>query len=172
LPGRKALGQRSRSPSPVPYEADESTDTIILDPELEKIARAAKAHVNRSHSEVVDSESTDTVQISVKWQPHPSNESGREWTVVFKLNRVCDMTSSSFSSTSDTRYEQTDNFRQLFEAAAEEAGVFVDNLIMSYNGARLFPSVTPATLKIWDEGELGLSGRYLFLCSTYNQKYI
>ena len=26
--------------------------------------------------------------------------------------------------------------------------------------------------KIWDEGELGLSGRYLFLCSTYNQKYI
>ncbi|KAJ6584174.1 hypothetical protein DFH09DRAFT_267560 [Mycena vulgaris] len=131
---RKALGQApSRSPSPVSYEADESTDTIIFDPELEKIARAAQA--NRSYSEPADSDSQDTVEITVKWQPHPSNESGKEWEVVFKLNR-------------------TDNFRELFEAAAEEASVLVDHLIMSYNGARLFPSVTPATLNIWGKGEL------------------
>ncbi|KAJ7677423.1 hypothetical protein B0H17DRAFT_112446 [Mycena rosella] len=131
---RRALGQPSRSPSPVLYEADESTDTIIFDPELEKIARAAQA--NRSHSEsAAEFESTDTVEITVKWQPHPLNESGKEWKAAFKLNR-------------------TDNFRQLFEAAAEDASILVDNLVMSYNGARLFPSVTPATLKLWDEGEL------------------
>ncbi|KAJ7079816.1 hypothetical protein B0H15DRAFT_496947 [Mycena belliarum] len=132
---RQALGHaQSRSPSPVPYEADESTDTIIFDPELEKLARAAQA--NRSFSEpAAESQSTDTVEITVKWQPHPSNESGKEWKVVFKLNR-------------------TDNFRELFEATAEDASILVENLVMSYNGARLFPSVTPATLKIWDEGEL------------------
>ncbi|KAJ7451561.1 hypothetical protein FB451DRAFT_701561 [Mycena latifolia] len=132
---RKALGQApSRTPSPVTFEADESTDTIIFDPELEKIARAAQA--NRSLSEAaVDPDSTETVQITVKWQPHPNNESGKEWTVVYKLNL-------------------TDNFRELFEAVADDASILVDNLMMSYNGARLFPSVTPATLKIRDEGDL------------------
>jgi hypothetical protein len=51
---------------------------------------------------------------------------------------------------------QTDNFRDLFEATAEDANVLVPNLIMTYQGKRFFPSVTPQTLKIWtDNAELG-----------------
>jgi hypothetical protein len=52
---------------------------------------------------------------------------------------------------------QHDNFRELFEETADSAAILSDNLIMSYNGKRLFPSVTPNTLKIFGEAELGMS---------------
>ncbi|KAJ7625341.1 hypothetical protein DFH06DRAFT_1229212 [Mycena polygramma] len=121
-----------RTPSPPP-DADESTDTIILDSELQAIMAAARAR--GSHSEAPDSESAETLEITIKWKPHPLNEAGRPTEVVFKLNR-------------------TDNFRELFEAVAEDQSILVDSLVMSYNGARLVPSVTPASLNLWGDAEI------------------
>ena len=51
---------------------------------------------------------------------------------------------------------QSENFRELFEATADDANVMAENLIMTYRDKRFFPSVTPQTLKIWTEAaELG-----------------
>ncbi|KAF8171924.1 hypothetical protein K438DRAFT_1851903 [Mycena galopus ATCC 62051] len=123
-----------RTPSPPP-DADESTDTIILDPELQEIVRRAALRAHRSYSEPAESESTETLEITVKWIPHPLNESGKKTEVVFKLNR-------------------TDNFRDLFEAVAEEESILVESLVMSYKGGKLFPTVTPASLDLWGDAEL------------------
>ncbi|KAJ6621798.1 hypothetical protein B0H10DRAFT_2214857 [Mycena sp. CBHHK59/15] len=136
---RKALhGEASapaRAPSPTLYEADESTDTIVLDPELARIANSVALKAHRPYSEPSDNELSDTVTITVKWQPHPLSEKGKIPDSAFKMNR-------------------NDNFRHLFEAVAEDACILADNLIMSYNGRRFFPSINPSTLKLWGEAEL------------------
>ncbi|KAJ6508476.1 hypothetical protein C8R45DRAFT_444465 [Mycena sanguinolenta] len=133
---RKMLGGQTaeRTPSPPP-DADDSTDTI-LDPELQAIVHQAAARAHRSHSEPVDSElAAETLEITVKWIPHPLNESGQKNESIFKLNR-------------------TDNFRDLFEAVAEDEAVLVESLVMSYKGRELIPAVTPAALDLWGEAEL------------------
>ncbi|KAJ7244986.1 hypothetical protein B0H12DRAFT_1128132 [Mycena haematopus] len=122
-----------RTPSPPP-DADDSTDTI-LDPELQEIVHMAAARAHRSVSQPADSEAAETLEIIVKWIPHPLNESGKKTESVFKLNR-------------------TDNFCDLFEAVAEDESILVDSLVMSYKGRTLFPTVTPATLDLWGEAEL------------------
>jgi len=71
----------------------------------------------------------------VRWQPHPLNASGQRRENVFKLNR-------------------TDNFRILMEAVADDAAILFDNLVLRYNGVQLFPSATPASLKLWVDAEL------------------
>ncbi|KAJ7486102.1 hypothetical protein B0H11DRAFT_1138409 [Mycena galericulata] len=132
---RKTL-DTARPPSPIHYdEADESTDTIVFDPELQKIAHSVAAEAQRAYSEPVESDPTDTLEITVNWQPHPLNEAGKATQVVFKLNR-------------------SDNFHELFEAVAEDESILVESLIMSYKGARLYPSVTPAALRLWGDAEL------------------
>ncbi|KAJ7128232.1 hypothetical protein C8R43DRAFT_1134518 [Mycena crocata] len=134
---RKALNvgdSPPRAPSPG-FDADESTDTIIFDPELQKIASSAAAQARAYSEPTTDAESQETLEITINWQPHPLNEAGKKTTTVFKLNR-------------------TDNFRDLFEAVAEDESILSESLIMSYNGARLFPSVTPAALNMWENAEL------------------
>ncbi|KAF9013202.1 hypothetical protein BDQ17DRAFT_1342970 [Cyathus striatus] len=132
---RRALDIVPREPSPpvIEIDADESTDTIILAPELAQIANAINAqpklHVPAAHT------SADTVVLSVKWQPHPLNTGGEENVWDFKMNR-------------------DDNFRDLFEAVAEEAEIMSETLILSYEGKRIFSSVTPMTLNIWGRAEL------------------
>lgn len=57
---------------------------------------------------------------------------------------------------------QIDTFRDLFEGVAEDGGILSSNLIMTYQGKRIFPSVTPEILRIWtDSVDLGA----LFHCS-------
>ena len=54
-------------------------------------------------------------------------------------------------------HRQSENFRELFEATADDANIMAENLIMTYRDKRFFPSVTPHTLKIWTEtAELGI----------------
>ncbi|KAJ7288075.1 hypothetical protein C8J57DRAFT_1494396 [Mycena rebaudengoi] len=124
-----------REPSPTLYDLDESTDTIILDPELARIANSVARKAPSAHPEADDAESDDKVVVKVKWRPHPENKDGKESETSFRLNR-------------------NDNFRDLFDAVAEDAEILVDKLIMSYNSRRFFPSVTPNTLKLWGEVEL------------------
>lgn len=49
---------------------------------------------------------------------------------------------------------RNDDFRELFEAAAEDACILVDSLIMTYRDKRIFSSVTPQTLKMRGAAEM------------------
>jgi len=81
------------------------------------------------------SETEDSVVLNVKWKPHPLNEHGVEEVWGFKLTR-------------------TDNLRELFEAVAEDASVLSNNLILTFRGSRVFPSVTPQSLGLWGSADL------------------
>ncbi|KAJ7022428.1 hypothetical protein C8F04DRAFT_1012484 [Mycena alexandri] len=132
-----AKQEQQRTPSPPP-DFDESNDTIILDPELQQIMHMAAARASRSHSEPAESDVdqvVDTLEITVKWRPHPLNEAGKETEAIFKLNR-------------------TDNFSELFEAVAEDESILVESLVMSYKSVQVYPSVTPAALDLWEDAEL------------------
>lgn len=132
---RQALDIAPRPASPT-HEADLSTDTVFANPELDRIAKSVASRVQLFPAPPpVPPEIVGTVILSVHWQPHPLNEAGKKDVWVFKINR-------------------DDNFHDLFEATAEEASILTENLIMSYRGKRIFSSVTPITLKIWEEDEL------------------
>ncbi|KAJ4482294.1 hypothetical protein J3R30DRAFT_2152541 [Lentinula aciculospora] len=133
---RKALGG-SRQSSPEVDDSLEEEDIFIYDPQLAKIAKNVKSQSNftgHTSSSVEPGGGNDSVNISVKWEPHPLNEHGKRQTWGFKLDRI-------------------DNFSDLFQSVAEEANVLADKLVMTYRGNRFFSSVTPQTLHIWSDVE-------------------
>jgi len=52
------------------------------------------------------------------------------------------------------KMKRHDNFRQVFDETADIAGVLSSNLVVSYDGKRLFSSATPNSIRIWAEAEL------------------
>ncbi|KAG5653107.1 hypothetical protein H0H81_002254 [Sphagnurus paluster] len=136
----RALVQQTLAHAPRPAspkildDDDDSDDAMFSNPELAKLVNSA-ARRAQSHASSPALEGVDTVQLSVKWQSHPLNPNGEKETWVFKMNR-------------------DDNFRDLFEAVAEEASILSENLIMSYNNKRIYASVTPKALKLWGEANL------------------
>ncbi|KAF8627491.1 hypothetical protein AX17_006302 [Amanita inopinata Kibby_2008] len=145
---RQALNPPPRAPSPVFLEADESTDTIILNPELASIAKsvALQPQSDATYKPQPLLGEQDTVLLSVKWLPHPQDLSASKEIWVFKMNR-------------------DDAFRDLFEATAEEAAILVQNLVMTYQGKRIFSSASPRTLNIWTEAELVACDKATYACS-------
>ncbi|KAG5646495.1 hypothetical protein DXG03_003260 [Asterophora parasitica] len=131
---QQTLNVAPRAASPT-HQDDDSDDAVFSNPELARLA-ATRAPTHFASSPPPP-EGTDTIQLRVKWQAHPLNTAmeAKEDPWVFKMNR-------------------DDNFRDLFEAVAEEASVQLDNLFMSYNNRRIFPSVTPTGLQIWGEADL------------------
>ncbi|KAF8158052.1 hypothetical protein B0H34DRAFT_707321 [Crassisporium funariophilum] len=139
---RQTLASAPRAPSPTLFDPDDSTDTIILQPELTAIAQEIASHSQytytpshlsaskTTHEEEDGSE--DHVVLDVKWQRHPLDLDGMEDEWQYKINRK-------------------DNFRDLYEAVAEDANVMTDSLVLTYKGKRFFPSVTPHTLNIWTD---------------------
>ncbi|KAJ3513491.1 hypothetical protein NLJ89_g2912 [Agrocybe chaxingu] len=129
---RRTLQAAARPPSPtvIDLDPDESTDTFILQPELNALAQEIAEQARRASSQAPEVTSGDEVVITVKWQPHPLDTNGRKEEWKYQM-------------------ERTDNFRDLFEATAEDAGILSTNLIMTYQRSRIFPSVTPQTLRIW-----------------------
>ncbi|KAK0487617.1 hypothetical protein IW261DRAFT_630133 [Armillaria novae-zelandiae] len=134
---RQALAPAPRPASPTQYDDDDldaSTDNIILDPELASIARRSKASFSASQITSEGSGTSAVVEISVRWQPHPENQGALSKVAVFQMNR-------------------SENFHELFEAIAETQHILTNNLIMTYQNRRVFPSVTPNTLSIWSSAE-------------------
>ncbi|KAK0504168.1 hypothetical protein EDD18DRAFT_1132299 [Armillaria luteobubalina] len=134
---RQALATTPRPASPTQYDDDNldaSTDNIILDPELASIARRSKASFSAPQITSEGSGTSAVVRISVRWQLHPDNQGSLSKVEVFQMNR-------------------SENFRALFEAIAEIQHILTDNLIMTYQNKRVFPSVTPNTLSIWSSAE-------------------
>ncbi|KAJ3825290.1 hypothetical protein EV361DRAFT_884169, partial [Lentinula raphanica] len=132
---RRTLGGH-RHFSPEIDIALEEEDSFVYDPQLARIAQNVKSQseVLGHTSSSVEPSGDDTVDITVRWEPHPLNEHGKSETWGFMLNR-------------------TDNFSELFESVAEEANVLVDRVVMTYRGTRFFSSVTPQTLSIWSNAE-------------------
>lgn len=84
------MAQKPRAPSPSAYDDvnDISNDSIMLDPELDLIAKQSRANYRGSSAAQEDS-SNDTVEITVKWQPHPQFDGAGDFEAsVFKMNRV------------------------------------------------------------------------------------
>ncbi|KAH7914292.1 hypothetical protein BJ138DRAFT_1000474 [Hygrophoropsis aurantiaca] len=130
---RQALDIGPRPVSPTQF-ADDSTDTIVLAPELAKIAETIR---NQAPKENVAEQvgGPEAVMIKVRWRPHPLKDGAEKQVWAFKMKRH-------------------DTFRDLFEELADLATVLVDHLVVTCDGKRLFPSGTPHNLRIWAEGEL------------------
>lgn len=50
---------------------------------------------------------------------------------------------------------QNDPFRAMFNEVADLASVLVDNVVITYDGKRIYPSASPHGIGIWSEAELG-----------------
>ncbi|KAF9525541.1 hypothetical protein CPB83DRAFT_771916 [Crepidotus variabilis] len=132
---RQALRGAVRPLSPT-LDLDESSDNIELGPEFTMLAeRIRKEGRNRGSSQAPEGVEGDEVLITVKWVPHPLNPNGESEEWQYKVNR-------------------TDNFRDLFDAVADDAGVNAINLILTYQGKRFFSSITCQTLSIWSDSAL------------------
>jgi hypothetical protein len=97
----------------------------------------------------------DHVVLTVIWHPHPlaTNAQKSEWQ--YRIDRVSIVLSSPYAPLTNFVC-QHDNFRELFDATADDANILTNNLVMTYQGKRFFPSVTPTFLKIYgDTAELG-----------------
>lgn len=123
-----AVQPRATSPTLLP---DDSTDTIVLDPELARIAEAVQKQ--RVDSDPVGG--PESINIRVKWLSHPLSTPAKTLEWPFQMKRH-------------------DTFRALFEAVADLASVMIDQLVVTYDGKRVFPSGSPHSLRIWAEGEL------------------
>lgn len=153
----QVVGIVPRAPSPTDF-ADESVDTIVLDDEMESIARRVKLDMKRQEGTPVrEGGGPETVKLKILWKPHPLNPSGRAdiWAMVQK--RVG--TLAIFNLMSDRTYPlcKHENFHPLCAEIADLASIRIDNLILSFDGKRVFPSSTPHSIGIWAEAELGSS---------------
>ncbi|KAF8842199.1 hypothetical protein BDN67DRAFT_1010029 [Paxillus ammoniavirescens] len=142
---RQALAVEPRAPSPT-YFADDSMDTIVLDPELAKIDEAIRKQARHSQLDVEQAGGPEVVTIKVRWRPHPLNSSAEKHVWVFKMQRY-------------------DTFRDLFEGVADLADILVDQLVVSHDNRRVFASGTPHSIRIWAEGELEA-------CDKHTDEYI
>ncbi|TFY79612.1 hypothetical protein EWM64_g4405 [Hericium alpestre] len=121
--------------------ADESTDTIVLDPELEMISRAAREQRARSSDDMDGGTAhnrgggPEDVTIKITWRPHPLNTAAQPEVWGFKLKRH-------------------HNFTALVEEVADMASVLSDNVILTFGGSRVFASATPHSLQVWAEAEM------------------
>jgi hypothetical protein len=85
---RQTLDQARRPVSPT-LIADDSTDTIVLDPELVQIAQEVRTQASQKSFTSEISGGPEHVTIKVNWRPHPLNEAGRTSIWGFKMKRVC-----------------------------------------------------------------------------------
>ncbi|KAF8631702.1 hypothetical protein AX15_002250 [Amanita polypyramis BW_CC] len=130
---RQTLETVPRPSSPDLLDADDSTDTLVLNSELASLAQTLVLPMNTKHTSPQASE-RDTIQIKVEWKSHPKDVNGVERVSAYRMNR-------------------SESFRDLFNAAADDFDVLVQNLVMTYNGKRLFSSASPRGLDIWVEAD-------------------
>ncbi|RPD62637.1 hypothetical protein L226DRAFT_532365 [Lentinus tigrinus ALCF2SS1-7] len=128
------VGSGPRAVTPT-YDADESMDNIALDPELASIAQRVRSEALRGDTPEVDMGGPEEVKLKVVWKPHPQDPDGREdsWGITQKRHT---------------------NFSLLFDEIADLAGVRVENMVICYEGKRVFAFSNPHSIGIWAEAEL------------------
>ena len=50
---------------------------------------------------------------------------------------------------------QNDAFRTMFNEVADMVSVLVDNIVVTHDGKRVYPSASPHGIGVWSEAELG-----------------
>jgi hypothetical protein len=130
------------------FAAANTSADLDLAPELASIAKRVEAHAPPlprttsgpySRSTSVDPAGADTVQLTVRWTPHPHEPArpAQGWRLSLR---------------------RTDNFARVAAAVADLAGVRAGDLVLAHAGRRVFAaSATPAALGIWAAGELDAS---------------
>ena len=83
---RQALAVPPRPPSPI--FVDDPIDVIDLDPELAKIAEAARQRVKHAYIDPERTGGPETANIKVRWRPHPRDPSAQEQWWPFQMRRV------------------------------------------------------------------------------------
>ncbi|THH30126.1 hypothetical protein EUX98_g4054 [Antrodiella citrinella] len=128
-----------RAPSPTSF--DDPSDEVDYDPELADIVNQVQAGKHsftpagsRGTTPALEG-GPENVIIRLKWKPHPLNESGQTHEWDFKMKRH-------------------DPFKTLFEEAADEVAVLSDNIIVTHNGTRVFPSASPHGIGVFADAEL------------------
>ncbi|KAJ3490449.1 hypothetical protein NLI96_g1448 [Meripilus lineatus] len=142
---KKYINPKPRTPSPA-LSADESVDSITLDPELAKIAREVQSERRRQQSMGPESRGGTPLQeggpenviLKIKWVPHPLDDAALPQAWTFRVKRH-------------------DAFKQLYEEVAEQASILCDELIITLDGKRVFPFASPHGLDIWAEADLEAS---------------
>lgn len=92
---RKYINPKPRTPSPA-LSADESVDSITLDPELAKIAREVQSERRRQQSMGPESRGGTPLQeggpenviLKIKWVPHPLDDAALPQAWTFRVKRV------------------------------------------------------------------------------------
>lgn len=158
---RRMLGVVPRAASPT-FIGNDSIENVELDPELAKIAQQVKVDVQRQTSLYPGSRSPspanlggpEIVELKVRWRKHPLNPQGRAGIWGFQMKRVGKRLSHERSQL--TLPPQHDPFKILFEELADIAEVLVDNVIVTYEGKRIFASASPHGVGVWAQAELGM----------------
>jgi hypothetical protein len=91
LQPRQTLNSGPRASSPTWLTADDSNDSINLDPELAQIARDIRTAPATTTTTTTIGESgggPEVVTVKVKWQPHPLDDAARPMVWGFKIKRV------------------------------------------------------------------------------------
>lgn len=81
------LRSTPRPASPT-YDPDESTDTIIFQPELTAIAQGLKEQSERLGSQAPEDSGQDNVTVNVKWQRHPLSKAEPKPASEWQMARV------------------------------------------------------------------------------------
>ncbi|KAI0693218.1 hypothetical protein BC835DRAFT_1306833 [Cytidiella melzeri] len=151
---RRMLGENARAASPT-FIGDDSLDNLELDPELAKIAmeaqRQTSAHPGNSRSASPEQAGggPETVALKVRWKKHPLNPHGQGGIWAFQMRRH-------------------DSFSILFSEVADIAGIPVENVIVTYEGKRVFSSASPHGIGVWAQAELEACDKQTF---EYLQKH-
>ncbi|KAI0647844.1 hypothetical protein C8Q79DRAFT_952190 [Trametes meyenii] len=124
-----------REPSPTDF-GNESIDTIVQDPELASIARRVKSQAHRFESSPApEGGGPENVKLKILWKPHPLATDVRPQVWSFEQKRH-------------------DSFHALCADIADMICIRRENLILSYDDKRVFPSSSPHSIGIWAEAEL------------------
>ncbi|EIM85993.1 uncharacterized protein STEHIDRAFT_157519 [Stereum hirsutum FP-91666 SS1] len=150
---RQTLEPTPRAPSPGNFSFDDSTDTIVLDPEFASIASAVKKQSQRSFEGGQNSHKSDanndrgggpeTVTIRVKWRPHPLHTGEKPEVFPFTMKRH-------------------ENFHRLLSEIADEKNMLDYNIVLTYERSRVVAGATPHSLKVWAEAEMEASTKTTF----------
>ncbi|EAU86034.1 hypothetical protein CC1G_11706 [Coprinopsis cinerea okayama7 len=149
----KAISEKDRKSNYVTFDDDYGLDEgdespVELDPELQRIAQQVQREISstpapgassdfpgRAASVRPEDREDEEVLIRVKWHNHPLSEQADDNIIwEYKQNR-------------------SDDFHDLWEAIADDAGKRADALIVCYDGKRVFSSMKPSNLKIWGSGD-------------------
>ncbi|KAI0667739.1 hypothetical protein C8Q78DRAFT_1052335 [Trametes maxima] len=140
-----------REPSPTDF-GNESIDAIVQDPELASIARRVKSQANRlGSSPAPEGGGPESVRLKILWKPHPLATDARPQVWSFEQKRH-------------------DSFHALCADIADIMSIRRENLVLSYDGKRVFPSSSPHSIGIWAEAELEACDKFTYQYLQENRR--